>query len=308
MGMIIVGAAPNESKDKQGLTAQSNEAVTSELRDIVKAIEKVNSAPHPDMGCPVGKEDRSSDLCAQWKAADAANDAAVSARKTFRLGIVGTIIGFFTLVAAGLAARYAKSAANETKRAADIATSTLEEARKNTFEQIKIAQQGLLAAINGQRAWLSANLRITDQQIRDDQLHFTFFASAKNIGNTPALNIIVAFDNFEGVQDAHRKNRLKMLNHKLTNNAPISGCLLPNAETMGVGGQFSVALDRGKTSYPSVNVAVAYKIIGSDEVHITVAGFAIQARGPKGQCPINSAPDFDNIELIVCDAGMGHAT
>lgn len=82
------------------------------------------SQPH-DSGCPDRRDDRNSDLCAQWKAADAANESAVW---TGRVGIMtggGLLIGALTLLAAVAAAKFARDAARETKRSADLAESAL---------------------------------------------------------------------------------------------------------------------------------------------------------------------------------------
>ncbi|WP_288804432.1 hypothetical protein [uncultured Novosphingobium sp.] len=68
-------------------------------------------------------DDHHSDLCAQWKAADAAKDSANWALGSF-------IVAAFTLIAAGLAALYAKSAAKETKRSAEAAFGAVEAAQQ----------------------------------------------------------------------------------------------------------------------------------------------------------------------------------
>lgn len=61
-------------------------------------------------------DDHRSELCAQWVAADAAEN---SASLAFWFGLVGSIIGLSTLAAAVAAALFAKKAADETKRSAD---------------------------------------------------------------------------------------------------------------------------------------------------------------------------------------------
>lgn len=51
-----------------------------------------------DVGCKPGIDDRRSDLCAQWKAADAAEVAAQAARDTYDLTLIGTIAIVVTLL------------------------------------------------------------------------------------------------------------------------------------------------------------------------------------------------------------------
>lgn len=80
--------------------------------------------------CSKGEDNRNSDLCAQWKAADAAKEAADWAGKSYWLGFAGTILGGFTLLSAGMAAYYAKRAAEETKRGADASDAAVAETRR----------------------------------------------------------------------------------------------------------------------------------------------------------------------------------
>lgn len=98
---------------------QSNTQSTAsrDLERIATALERPPERSAPDAGCDQGKEDRKSDLCAQWKAADAARDSADWTRRTFWLAIAGTIIGGLTLGAAAYAAFYAKAAADAASEA-----------------------------------------------------------------------------------------------------------------------------------------------------------------------------------------------
>lgn len=76
-------------------------------------------AKNESQDCPKGQDDRRSDLCAQWKAADAAYDSAVWTAKTYDLSLVGAILGALTMLAAVVAAIFAGFAAYHTKRSAD---------------------------------------------------------------------------------------------------------------------------------------------------------------------------------------------
>lgn len=66
--------------------------------------------------CEFGRDDRSSDLCAQWKAADAAAASVIVAEKSFWSGVVGLVISSITFVTAVAAAIYARGAMIETRR------------------------------------------------------------------------------------------------------------------------------------------------------------------------------------------------
>ena len=74
-----------------------------------------------DVGCPPGRDVRSSDLCAQWKAADAASEGARWAWWQVILGAAGICLGTLTMAAAIAAAIYARRAAEEAGRSAKAA-------------------------------------------------------------------------------------------------------------------------------------------------------------------------------------------
>jgi hypothetical protein len=117
-GLILIGAAPNKNGINQPNQPPSQNRITDQLKDVVAAIKESNKSPQPDNGCKAGQDDRSSDLCAQWKAADAAKEAAWWTFFAAITTAVGVVIGFLTLFAAGFAAWYAKKAANETEKGA----------------------------------------------------------------------------------------------------------------------------------------------------------------------------------------------
>lgn len=75
-----------------------------------------------DKGCPDRQDRRNSDLCAQWKAADAAASQA-------RIGWIGLLLSTATMAAAVAAAKFARDAARETQRGAVAAEQTLQNNR-----------------------------------------------------------------------------------------------------------------------------------------------------------------------------------
>ncbi|MDE0877472.1 MAG: hypothetical protein OSB00_02235 [Sphingomonas bacterium] len=97
-------------------------------------IPSSNDTQSSDPGCPDRKDRRESDLCAQWKAADAASNQV-------SIGWLGLLLGSVTMGAAIAAALYARDAAKETKRSADAAVSTIENSRAwVTFYDIETMQ------------------------------------------------------------------------------------------------------------------------------------------------------------------------
>ncbi len=70
--------------------------------------------------CEPGEDNRNSDLCAQWKAADAAFESAEWERLNFSLGVGGVITGLVTLASAIAAAFFAKRASDAAWRAVNV--------------------------------------------------------------------------------------------------------------------------------------------------------------------------------------------
>lgn len=127
VGWLTIAASPEQHSARDN-KKQPDQASSQALQDIAAAIKTANEREQPDKGCQAGEDARDSDLCAQWKAADAAKESADWTRRTFWLAVVGTFIGSLTLLAAGLAAKFAKDAAihtdagaKEAKRSADAA-------------------------------------------------------------------------------------------------------------------------------------------------------------------------------------------
>ena len=90
---------------------ETDQAIVQSLKSIAIALEAANKDQEYNPPCARGEDNRGSDLCAQWKAADAADRSASWTERTFWLGLVGTVIGAFTLFAAIAAAAYARLAA-----------------------------------------------------------------------------------------------------------------------------------------------------------------------------------------------------
>lgn len=71
-------------------TQQAANSIAGAIRDTIRPVEK-------DEGCQKGRDSRDSDLCAQWKAADAARDAANYAIWTLIISAIGTGLLVWTL-------------------------------------------------------------------------------------------------------------------------------------------------------------------------------------------------------------------
>lgn len=95
LGWLSLGATtPANQKGTTGQNSQTAEEVSKASNAIVAAIRETNKPSEEDRGCEDGQEDRNSSLCADWKAADAAQEAADYAFWS----LIGTAIGTSLLI------------------------------------------------------------------------------------------------------------------------------------------------------------------------------------------------------------------
>lgn len=74
-GLALIGAGPKQQQ--QSVNGQGNADTQHAAETIATAIRDTIKPPEQDAGCQDRSDKRDSDLCAQWKAADAANSAAI---------------------------------------------------------------------------------------------------------------------------------------------------------------------------------------------------------------------------------------
>ncbi len=134
-GLFLIGAgSPSSgSADQQEAPSQKAELVVGEVVEPIIQATEISSLNKP---CQQGVDERRSDLCAQWKAADAAER---SANATW----TGTIVGSLTLVAAVAAAVFAGIAASH-NRDANIITRQVGQAQARAYLSVKSARLNIL--------------------------------------------------------------------------------------------------------------------------------------------------------------------
>lgn len=159
-----------QDKAKQELPKRPN--ISQTLTADPTAVAKPETTI-PDRGCKRGYENRQSDLCAQWKAADAAADSATWTFWTLITGIVGLFLGSGTLFAAWRAAHWAKRAAEETGKGATAAETALDESRQQMRPYV---------------AFTNAD----DDQTGPFSRATAIRLKIKNFGNIPAQNVTLA--------------------------------------------------------------------------------------------------------------------
>lgn len=99
--------------------------IAKALKDIGTLLDQANKPSQLDRPCDISRPERTSDLCAQWQAADAALESAKWAEREFFLGIASALASIITLVAAVAAAKFARDAAIQTANGAMAARDTL---------------------------------------------------------------------------------------------------------------------------------------------------------------------------------------
>lgn len=177
-----LSALPEEQKEVASQKAAEHPKPSVDGEHSLQTLERQLGKP-----CRGNEEDRRSDLCAQWKAADAAERGANWTANGFWIQLGGLIVGAITMFAAIAAALFAKDASYQAKRAADSSDDMAQEARKSTSAAVSAAQ--------GDRAWvLPAGLdhgpfqngTLDGKAVSNG---FAFVPKFKNFGSSPALEV-----------------------------------------------------------------------------------------------------------------------
>ena len=145
-GMVIVAAALVGAAPPPDPNNQTNEAEAT--RDLAKAVEGLSrnvaaetqsvSGPEYEAPCDPGDDRRQSDLCAQWKAADAAREAA-------RYALWSILIGGVSILGLGLNFWQTRKALKRAREANEIAR--------------KVGQVQTRAYVAVENAWLDVKAR-----------------------------------------------------------------------------------------------------------------------------------------------------
>jgi hypothetical protein len=164
LGLILIGAAPqNGSKERRENTKAQTDASKSAPSVSLQppnAIQ-VSQPPIHDRPCNQGSDNRQSDLCAQWKAADAASKAAWWAAVATFVTALGTF-GLFWQI------KLTREAVQDTGNATEAMV------RANQISQL------------GERALIEVLVKITDRHLVGHHAEII----VHNIGRSVALNVV----------------------------------------------------------------------------------------------------------------------
>jgi hypothetical protein len=162
VGLALVGAGQPpkdteqaEQEQPQSELSRAADSIRSEISDLKEPVEA-------DPPCEPGDDNRDSELCAQWKAADAANNAAEYALWTMLLGFVGTMLLVLTFWETRKTAR----AELRAYVAVDIIRMTLNGRTGQAEVEIRVCNQGQTPAFNS--VWCGNVVISTDEKIERD--------------------------------------------------------------------------------------------------------------------------------------------
>jgi hypothetical protein len=100
-GLLLVGAT---SAPAVNSSTRANETdIARSLNRVSEALEEANKPKREAMACAAGTLDRQSDLCAQWRAADAATEVASWIPYQFRISLVEIFALSLSLIFSALA-------------------------------------------------------------------------------------------------------------------------------------------------------------------------------------------------------------
>jgi hypothetical protein len=134
VGLALVGSAQAKETDSAKAQQPSAQKVGNVAQPALPPLIRTLSADDPDPNCGSYKYQSNADLCAQWKAADAAYSAA---RAAWILGALGILVSGFTLFFAARAAHWAKQAALHTEQGAKAADLAVIETAKATESNLR---------------------------------------------------------------------------------------------------------------------------------------------------------------------------
>lgn len=224
LGLILVAASPLKNGDRQEPPKNPSTQIEQSLADMAASMREANEATDLEKPCKDGDDSRSSDLCAQWKAADAAKSAADAA---WLFGFLGTLVGTFTLVAATAAAFFAKKAADHTETGANAGL----DAANETREANQITR-------NSQRAWVVVGAELQSTRRDRNGIYFRFNVISENVGQTPAthfgLRTAILFERDGDLPEVIRQRAEEVVESgRLATKSPASTILAPGEREVG---------------------------------------------------------------------------
>ncbi|WP_230292442.1 hypothetical protein [Croceicoccus sp. Ery5] len=174
-GLILSGASAPPESDQNAENSQTENEISEALGRIERAISNIEIPTDENPACDPGEDNRNSDLCAQWKAADSAREAASYAWAGLLVGIVGTAMLIWTF----LEQRRTSRAQLRAYIAVDAVTLYLNPETGEAVADLQINNTGQTPAFH--TVW-AGNIRIADDGQIERDLAVTSREQAQGIG------------------------------------------------------------------------------------------------------------------------------
>lgn len=181
--MVLAIALPPDERGS-GEHEQPQQGLSEPAPPQPPTVQETDEASQLNEPCSKGEENRSSDLCAQWKAADAAKESADWTRRTFYTAISGVVVGVLTLGAAVAAALFARQAAIHTETGAAAAIASANAAtRANDWGEMRWVAEN--------RPWLTITEQPTAMLYSNEngRINVVVKVKVKNVGKIPAFDV-----------------------------------------------------------------------------------------------------------------------
>ena len=240
------------------------------------AAPRAFDAKRTEWPCLPGSDDRASDLCAQWRAADAAEESAYWAEYALYVGGASLLLSGAGLVALLRTLRQTDKSLRLAQRERATATRRAVAGAEETAAAIAQAERTATAILkaneiarDAQRAWVS--LEIEPLSLKQDKgwVEFRIELIAKNTGLTAAENFSLRGICFIDSGVDHEQEVERKLREKLADNASAQIILPPSChQRLRVAGMRKLdeqARSVGEVDdrlYISVAVAAFYTVIG----------------------------------------------
>lgn len=196
---FLAGASshPIEQPKAKESAAQSERAQSRQPNsaNVPSPVQQVRLKRPP---CGPDQYGSNDDLCAQWKAADAAVDAATWSWWQMMIAAGGLLVGAVTMAAAIAAAIFAKKAAVETEKSATAALDSVAETREANRIARQTGEAQVRCYLSIQDVQVSLSLKpetksITPSEPHDpnkkDPIYPNIFFKVHNHGNSPARHV-----------------------------------------------------------------------------------------------------------------------
>ncbi len=178
-------AETNESTNARATTkSSSSQSQKSRSRD-----RKTGSSAR-DLLCANSKLASDSQLCAEWKSADAAQLSAKYSREQTRIAWLSFALSIATTVAAVFAAIFTGISVRVIRKQAQDGEKALEFSRKSAEISSRHAEQSLRATVSQLRPWVEVEIYENSIKAAHDKSRaVTLHLRIKNHGATPAFNL-----------------------------------------------------------------------------------------------------------------------